>query len=341
MTRTRRPGRRLIALVAAVGVSALSVVGCGATNSGDGSGSSRKDSQANAVNKKWADCTPGEHSKDITSMKPDSKRTLTIGAFNGWDESFATAGVVKNVLEKNGYKVTIKPFDAGPGYAGLVSGDIDLLTDTWLPLTHAEYVKRYGDRMEDLGCWYDDAKLTIAVNKDSRAKSIGDLRTMGSDYGNTLYGIEAGAGLTATTKNSAIPKYGLTNLNFKVSSTPAMLSQLKRATAAHQDIAVTLWRPHWAYGAFPIRDLKDPKKAMGDAEVIHSFGRPGFEQDYPKAAQLVRNLAFDNKTLSSLENTMFSSDKYAGNNQTKAVQEWMDENPDWARKLEAGKLGRG
>ena len=37
----------------------------------------------------------------------------------------------------------------------------------------------------------------------------------------------------------------------------------------------------------------------------------------------------------------YVSDKYAGNNQTKAVQEWMDENPDWARKLEAGKLGRG
>ncbi|MCY6488430.1 hypothetical protein OYG14_12980, partial [Actinobacillus pleuropneumoniae] len=86
----------------------------------------------------------------------------------------------------------------------------------------------------------------IAVNKDSKARTIGDLKTMGDEYDNTLYGIEAGAGLTKATKDSAIPKYGLKNLSFKISSTPAMLAQLKKSTSAGQDIAVTLWRPHWA-----------------------------------------------------------------------------------------------
>ena len=329
--------RKIIAVASALAIGALALSGCGATNSGNGEPGGT-DAGSDNVNTKWANCTPGEGSKDTTAMKADGKKDITIGAFNGWDESFATAVIMKNVLEKDGYKVTIKGFDAGPGYAGLVAGDIDLLTDTWLPITHADYVKRYGDKMKSLGCWYDNAKLTIVVNKDSKAKTIGDLKSIGDEYGNTLYGIEAGAGLTKVTQQSAIPKYGLNNLSFKISSTPAMLSQLKKAADAKRDIAVTLWRPHWAYGAFPIRDLKDPKKAMGDAEVIYSFARSGFEQDFPKAAQLMRNMAFDDKTLSDLEDIMFSADKYGGKNQEKAVAEWTSRNEDWVDKLKTGKL---
>ena len=329
--------RKIIAVASALAIGALALSGCGATNSGNGEPGGT-DAGSDNVNTKWANCTPGEGSKDTTAMKADGKKDITIGAFNGWDESFATAGIMKNVLEKDGYKVTIKGFDAGPGYAGLVAGDIDLLTDTWLPITHADYVKRYGDKMKSLGCWYDNAKLTIVVNKDSKAKTIGDLKSIGDEYGNTLYGIEAGAGLTKVTQQSAIPKYGLNNISFKISSTPAMLSQLKKAADAKRDIAVTLWRPHWAYGAFPIRDLKDPKKAMGDAEVIYSFARSGFEQDFPKAAQLMRNMAFDDKTLSDLEDIMFSADKYGGKNQEKAVAEWTSRNEDWVDKLKTGKL---
>ncbi|AXE39687.1 glycine betaine ABC transporter substrate-binding protein [Acidipropionibacterium virtanenii] len=329
--------KKLLALTALLSAGALALSACGASNSGGGSGEASGTAAA-TPDQKWADCKPSDGAKDTSSMDADSKKDITIGAFNGWDESFATAGLIKNVLEKDGYKVTIKGFDAGPGYTGVAGGDIDLITDGWLPLTHADYIKKYGDKLENLGCWYDNAKLTIAVNKDSKAQSIADLKSMGKEYNNTLYGIEAGAGLTKTTQNSAIPKYGLDNMNFKVSSTPAMLSQLKKSTTAKQDIAVTLWRPHWAYDAFPVRDLKDPKGAMGGAEVLYSFGRPGFEKDFPKAAQLVKNMAFDDKNLSSLENVMFSDDKYGGENQEKAVAEWAKDNPDWIKNWQAGKL---
>lgn len=333
--------KKLAALTALLSAGALALTGCGASNSGSGDASGDKAGSAKVnTNDKWSDCTPGSDSADTTSMKAGSDKNLTIGAFNGWDESFATAHLLKNTLEKDGYKVKIEGFDAGPGYAGVAGGDIDFITDGWLPLTHADYVKRYGDKLENLGCWYDNAKLTIAVNKDSKAKSIGDLKTMGKEYNNTLYGIEAGAGLTKTTKNSVIPKYDLTNINFKVSSTPAMLAQLKRATSRGEDVAVTLWRPHWAYDAFPIRDLKDPKKALGEAETIYSFGRTGFEKDNPKVAQLVKNMAFDDETLASLESTMFSADKYDGQNLDKAVAEWVSQHGDWVEKWKKGELGQ-
>lgn len=331
--------RKLLAVVALLSAGAMTLSACGASNSGGGSGeASSTDNPSSNVDQKWANCKVTEGAKDASGLKADSKKDITIGAFNGWDESFATAHLLKYQLDKEGYNVTVKGFDAGPGYTGLANGDIDLITDAWLPLTHADYMKKFGNKLESMGCWYDNAKLTIAVNKDSKAKSIADLESMSSDFGNTLYGIEAGAGETKVVQQTMIPKYGLKNMKLKVSSTPAMLSQLKKATAANQDVAVTLWRPHWAYEAFPVRDLADPKGAMGGAEKIYSFGRPDFGKDNPKAAQLVKNLAFSDEQLSSLENIMFSDSKYGGKNNDKAVAEWAGQNSDWIQKWEQGKL---
>ena len=74
--------------------------------------------------------------------------------------------------------------------------------------------------------------------------------------------------------------------------------------------------------------------------MIYSFGRPGFEQDFPKAAQLMRNMAFDDDKLSDLEDTMFSADKYGGKNQEKAVEEWTSHNKTWVDKLKTGQLAK-
>lgn len=331
--------KKLAALTAVVSAAALALSACGASNSGSGSASgANSDAPSSNVNKKWANCSVTTGAKDTTSMKADSDKNIKIAAFNGWDESFATAYLLKYQLGKEGYNVTVKGFDAGPGYIGTAQGDMDVLTDVWLPLTHADYIKQYGDKLESNGCWYDNAKLTIAVNKNSPAKSISDLKTMSSKYQNTLYGIEAGAGETKVVQDTMIPKYGLQNMTFKVSSTPAMLAQLKKATSSNQNIAVTLWRPHWAYEAFPVRDLADPKGAMGGAEKIYSFSHKGFAKKDPKAAQLIKNMAFSDDELSSLENTMFSSSKYNGKDPDKAVAEWAGQNGDWIQKWQQGKL---
>lgn len=314
---------------AALAASALVLTGCGGGDSDSSAGGSE--------DQNWADCTPGADAKDVSEEPADDNKNLTIGAFNGWDESFAVANVMKNKLEEEGYTVEIKAFDAGPGYTAAANGDIDFLVDSWLPLTHADYIKKFGNKLESQGCWYNNAKLTIAVNEDSKAKSIEDLKDMGGDYGNTIYGIEPGAGLSKASKE-AVKEYGLSDMDLKLSSTPAMLAQLKKSTDQKKDVAVTLWRPHWAYDAFPVRDLEDPKGVMGEAEVIYSFSKKDFEKDNPKVAQMLKNLVLDDEHLSSLENTMFSEDNYGGKEQDKAAKEWMDQNKDWVEQWEKGEL---
>ncbi|MFI2103384.1 glycine betaine ABC transporter substrate-binding protein [Isoptericola sp. NPDC019693] len=277
----------------------------------------------------------GSDDGGATSADGGDEKEITIGIPSGWDEGIAVSNLWAKVLEDKGYDVDTKTADIGVVFTGLAGGDMDVLFDTWLPITHADYVDKFGDDISDLGTWYDDAKLTIAVNEDSPAQTIGDLAKYADDYGNKLVGIEAGAGLTKVTKENAIPTYGLEDLDYTISSTPAMLAELKGSVDQGNNIAVTLWRPHWAYDEFPVRDLEDPEGAMGEAEEIHTYGTADFADRYPELAGWLKDFTLDDEQLFSLENLMFNDEEYADDPEA-AVDAWLEANPDFVDQVTGG-----
>ena len=326
--------RRKMTVAGAASAVAVVLSACGATDGGQQAGA---DDEVAAGEVDWSDCTPGEESAQVDLASQDDKE-ITIGAFNGWDESYAAAHLTKYALEEDGFSVSVESFDAGPAFTAVSEGDIDFVMDGWLPVTHEDYLAQFGDDLEAQGCWYIDAKNTIAVNEDSPAQSLEDLKEMADEYESTIYGIEAGAGLTRMTEEDMIPTYGLDDWDFKISSTPAMLAQLESSTDSGENIVVTLWRPHWAYDAFPVRDLEDPQGAMGAGEVVYNFAYAGFGEDHPEVAQLLKNLVIDDDNLAGLENVMFSDEHYGGEDLDAAVAEWVEENDTFVDDWKAGAL---
>ena len=257
-------------------------------------------------------------------------KSLTIGYIN-WDEDVAVTHLWQKVLEDKGYDVTTKQIaDAGPTFIGLSKGDIDLFFDAWLPNTHKTYWDKYGKQLTDIHTWYDSAPLTIAVPDYVDVKSMADLKSHASEFDKTIVGIEPGAGLTRVTQTSMMPKYGLKDWNLKTSSTSSMLAALKKATDEHKPIVVTLWRPHWAYAKFPIRDLTDPKGAMGKPDQIHAVGTGSFGSDFPKVEAMVKNFHLDDQQLGALENDVLLEHK---DDPEAGVQQWLKDNPDFEKSL--------
>lgn len=275
----------------------------------------------------------GDAAEDAPRLDNGDLETISIGVHSGWDEGIAVSHLFKVMLEEEGYTVDTTEAEAGVVYTGLTGGDFDVNFDMWLPNTHADYLKQYGDEMEMLGVWYDDAKLTIAVNEDSPITSLDELAAQADTVGNRIVGIESGAGLTRVTQDDVIPGYELEDMDFIVSSTPAMLAELKGATDAGENIAVTLWRPHWAYDAYPVRDLEDPKGLLGDAEEINSVGRADFAADYPTAASWIAAFELDDEQLFSLENIMFNENN--GSDPDASAKEWLEANPTFVDDLKA------
>jgi len=259
-------------------------------------------------------------------------QNVTIAVFNGWPEGEAVSHLWANVLDEQGYNVSLEYTDVAPGYLGLSDGDYDLNLDVWLPGTHASYIEEYGDDIVDLGSWNDEATLNIAVNADAPIDSLSELAANADLFGNRIIGIEPGAGLTAITQDKVIPTYGLEGFEFTTSSTAAMLTEIQAATEAGENIVVTLWHPHWAYAAFPIKDLTDPEGALGSAEGIHSYSRTGFGDDFPTLNGWMQNFAMDSASLDSLQNAMFGTGADA-TEYPAIVADWIAENRDWADSL--------
>ncbi|MFP3964073.1 glycine betaine ABC transporter substrate-binding protein [Actinomadura fulvescens] len=258
------------------------------------------------------------------------KKQLTIG-YIPWDEDIAISYLWKGELEKRGYAVKLQQVDAGPLYSGLAAGQIDLFLDAWLPATHADYYAKYKNKIEDLGTWYDNASMQLAVPKDDPANSVADLAANPGRYKRRIIGIEPSAGEMKLVKNKVIPGYGL-NGRFELiqGSTPAMLAELTRATNAKQPIVVTLWKPHWAYATFPIKPLADPKGTFGSAEKLHMLGRQGFAKDFPELTGWLKKFKMADQELFPLEDLIMN--KYKGR-EAAAVEEWTKANPGFMKKI--------
>ncbi|MGZ3098187.1 ABC transporter permease/substrate binding protein [Streptomyces sp. H72] len=258
-------------------------------------------------------------------------KKVTLG-YVPWDEGVASTFLWKEILEQRGYEVEAKQFDAGPLYTSLAQGDIDIVTNSWLPTTHEQYWKKYGDRLDDLGSWYDETSLELTVPAYMKdVDTLADLKGKAGLFGGRITGIESSAGEMALLKDKVTKAYGL-DKEYKVvdSSTPAMLAELKRAMSKKEPIVVTLWSPHWAYNDLDLKKLKDPKGAWGEGDGVHTLSRKGFAGDDPTAAQWMKDFTLDEKQLTSLEAEINKAGK---GKQQDAVRTWLKSNPGLVDKL--------
>jgi glycine betaine/proline transport system substrate-binding protein len=258
-------------------------------------------------------------------------KKVTLG-YVPWDEGVASTFLWKEILEQRGYEVEAKQFDAGPLYTSLAQGDIDIVTNSWLPTTHEQYWKKYGDRLDDLGSWYDETSLELTVPAYMKdVNTLADLKGKAGLFGGKITGIESSAGEMALLKDKVAKAYGL-DKEYKVvdSSTPAMLAELKRAMSKKEPIVVTLWSPHWAYNDLDLKKLKDPKGAWGEGDGVHTLSRKGFAGDDPTAAKWMKDFTLDEKQLTSLEAEINKAGK---GKQQDAVRTWLKSNPGLVDEL--------
>ncbi|MEV6602042.1 glycine betaine ABC transporter substrate-binding protein [Actinoplanes sp. NPDC051346] len=260
-------------------------------------------------------------------------KTITMGMIPGWTDGLSTTYLLENILESKGYTVKItKLSDNDPMYAALANGDIDIFSSAWSERTQKSYMDQYGAKIEDLGKYYADAGLFLAAPTYSDIKSIADLPSYAQELDGKIIGIEPGAGLTKATKDDVFPAYGLDpDFELVLSSTNAMLTALKKATAAKQPIVATLWKPFWANQAFPVRPLEDPKGAFGQPESLHSLAHSGFSKDFPEIANMIKNFKLDDAQYGSLEDTVVN--KFGEGQEAEAVKAWLQQNPDYAPAL--------
>jgi glycine betaine/proline transport system substrate-binding protein len=262
-------------------------------------------------------------------------KEITIG-WTAWSDAEAVTRITKQILEqKMGYTVKMQLLDIALQYNALTKGDIDMMEMAWLPKTHADYYAKVKNKVDDLGVLYSGASLGWVVPDyipKSQLNSIADMKkaAVRKKLDGKIVGIDPGAGLMRLSKK-AIKEYGLSNYKLIDSSGAGMTAALKRAVTRKKWIVVTGWRPHWMFGAFKLRYLKDPKKALGGAESVHALARKGFKKDDPKVAAFVSRIKFP---LGMLEKVMYNAQQTS---YPKAAAKFIKEHPKMVNYWVTGK----
>ncbi|KHD44670.1 ABC transporter permease/substrate binding protein [Streptococcus hongkongensis] len=249
-------------------------------------------------------------------------------AYMQWDSEIASTNVIAEVLKQKGYQVEITPLDNAVMWQTVANGDADFSVSPWLPVTQAEHMKKYKNKLEDLGPNLNGTKLGLVV--PTYMKDVNSIEDLSDQAKKKITGIEPGAGITTATKKT-IKAYGnLSDWELVLSSTGAMTTSLDKAYKNKQEIVVTGWSPHWMFSKYKLKYLKDPKKTLGSSENINTIARLGLKKDKPKLYKIVDKFHWTTKDMESV-----MLDMNEGMDPADAAKKWIKANPekvaDWTK----------
>ena len=241
-----------------------------------------------------------------------------------WAEGVAYTHLAKVILEdKMGYTVTATAADVGPAYTAVAQGNKDAFMETWLPVLHRDYVERFKHQVVDLGYVYEGTQSGLVVPEYVTIDMISELNANKDKFDGQIVGIDAGAGIMRTTEE-LLDTY---DLDYKLvsSSGPAMTAALKEAIANKEWIVVTGWKPHWMFGRWDLKFLKqDDDKMMWKKGNIHIMGRQKLAEEKPELAAFLKGLKFTDAQLADLMLRVEESD----DDVEVVARQWMNDNPE-------------
>lgn len=202
-------------------------------------------------------------------------------AYVEWDCATTATNVAKVLLEEAGYEVEILPVAAAAMWQAVGSGDVDGLVAAWLPVTHGDYLKRVGDKVENLGPNAKGAKVGWVVPQYVTIDSIEEMTAHAEKFGNKIIGIDPGAGLMRMSEET-ISAYGLDDFELMEGSGATMTAAIGQAIKEHKWIVATGWSPHWKFGRWELKYLKDPKGTLGGEETINTIVRKNLKAEKPE-----------------------------------------------------------
>ena len=241
-----------------------------------------------------------------------------------WACATASANVVKAVLEtKMGFKVELTPVSAAAMWQALATGDVDACTTAWLPTTHGHYFKKVKDDVVNLGHNLVGTKIGLVVPAYVTIDSISDLDANAERFNGEIIGIDPGAGIMSKTEQ-AIKSYQMKNMELMEGSGAMMTAVLKDKIKNREWVVVTGWTPHWKFGKWDLKYLKDPENIYGGAEYIDTIVRNGLKQDKPDLYAFLDNFQWTAEDIQ----TVMAWNQEKGTTPAENAIKWVQQNPD-------------
>ncbi|MEV2275273.1 glycine betaine ABC transporter substrate-binding protein [Nocardiopsis sp. NPDC049922] len=258
-----------------------------------------------------------------------------------WEDLIVENEIVRQVLEDNGYQVSVQEVSLPFGAQALADGHVDAYLGHWWPTQEPFFEDRLeaGD-IEVLSTLMTGTTYAPAVPgyvaDEYGVRSLVDLAENQDLFESELLGIEAGtSGNRHILDAIASDAYGLGEWELVQSSSAAMLVELERRADAGEPVVVLGWRPHWMNDEWDLVYLDDPQGVWPGAGEIRVLAHAGFADDNPNAARFLSQMEVDTETVSEWTRQISRE-----NVPVKTVaRDWIAENTDrvdaWLEGVEA------
>ncbi|MCS3901996.1 glycine betaine ABC transporter substrate-binding protein [Methanococcus voltae] len=185
--------------------------------------------------------------------------------------------IVKQILENNGYTVSISQMSTDDMYSTVYSGDADIMLSGSYPTTDSSFAGKYSNNLSKVKENVEDSWIGLAVNKnayDNGVKSIDDLKNHSEMFDNTIVCLEENTGVAENTK-SALTTYGLSNYTIKYVNPKELYALVDEANANNEDIVFVAWEPSALFEKYPVEKLADNEHIYaGKYDKITTVSRP-------------------------------------------------------------------
>ncbi len=211
-------------------------------------------------------------------------------AYVEWSSEVASSNVVKAVLqEKMGYKCELTAVSVGPMYVAVAAGDVDGMVASWQPLQKAN-LDKVASKLDDLGPNMEGVLSGLVVPDYVTINSIEEMNANADKFDGKIIGIDPGAGIMQKSE-IVIKDYGLSKFKLMESTGAMMVAALKDAIRQKKWVVVTGWTPHWKWGVWKLKYLKDPKAIYGKVSdgFIKTLVRKGLKKDMPDVYKFLDN----------------------------------------------------
>ena len=209
------------------------------------------------------------------------------------------------------------------------------------PTTHAQYWKKYKDKLEDLGAWYGKTSLELAVPSYMKGvDSLDDLKGKAGTVRREDHRHRARAPARwACCKDKVLKEYGLDG---RVQGRRRLHARHARRAGARvrQEGAD---RRHPVVAALGVQQVR-PDQAQGPQGRLgqgrrhaHAGAARASPTTNPQVAKWLKNFKMTEKQLTSLEATIQNAGK---GKEQEAVRAWLKEQPGHRRQAGPGRQGR-
>lgn len=213
----------------------------------------------------------------MPSLADAQDRTIRLGQV-GLSFYAVVGGIVREVLERDGYKVDVTSGTHGEIFPKLGNGEVDILAAAWLPDGHAPLYAKVKDQTFIIGELYNDARLYWAVPDYVPAdtvRSIDDLKKpdVAARMDKQIRGIGASSGLMVGAEKIR-EAYGLDAAGYQVvpGEPKDWIDNFKKAVSEQRWLVMPLWQPQWLNAVYKVRVLDEPKHIYGSGDTAVLLG---------------------------------------------------------------------